>query len=121
MDCTIKGCSGNFHSFDGNTKQIEIAKKFNETKGGSVPYFRGQDILMLKDGILEGAVMAKTKVNAIACENDESMPIINLKCTDTFQDVMSLTKTFEVLARCPSPEDCQLFRHEKIREGEKIE
>lgn len=77
--------------------------------------------MMLKEGAIVPTQMNTSKVNAIACENDESLPLINLKCTDSFIDLMKLTKTFEMLARCPSPKECKLYREEQFREGVSVE
>jgi len=49
--------------------------------------------MMLKEGAIVSSQMNMSKVHAIACENDESLPLINLKCTDTFIDLMKMTKT----------------------------
>jgi hypothetical protein len=65
--------------------------------------------------------MDKSKVNAIACENDERLPLINLKCEDTFIDLMKLTKTYEMLARCPSPDDCLRYKSAQFDQGERVD
>jgi hypothetical protein len=62
---------------------------------------------MLKEGQIYPVNMSTNKITAIACENDENLPLINLKCKDTLLDLTRMTEKKDVLVRCPPPEDCK--------------
>lgn len=83
-----------------------IMNKFNEPRGGTANV--SGDIVMLKNGILVAANMGKSKINALACENDESLPIIALKCKDTFHELSKVAEKPEIMGMCPDPKKCQM-------------
>jgi hypothetical protein len=65
--------------------------------------------------------MEKTKITAVACENDETLPVINLKCTDNYIDILKFVRTFGIIGRCPDPEECEKEMHDRSKNGEHID
>jgi len=63
----------------------------------------------MKAGQIQPALMKLTKINALACENDESLPLVSLGCGDTFLDLLGLTTGALTLARCPPKIECIAF------------
>lgn len=71
MDCATQGCQGKFSTFDGKASMTPIAEEFNAPVGGSdSDPSRGQNVLMLMEGLVLPADMSTVKVNAVACENE---------------------------------------------------
>lgn len=106
MGCLKGACENRFKSLDGSTPLDTVMEKFNEKRNGGGDRDDKEDVLALKDGLLTPAKMADLRVTSIACENDERLPLANLKCSDSFKDLAKMTNSFEMLARCPDPIEC---------------
>jgi hypothetical protein len=62
---------------------------------------------LLKDGQIFPVEMKQNKITALACENDENLPLINLNCRDKLIDLLKMSGKKNMLVRCPDPEICK--------------
>jgi hypothetical protein len=73
--CYKDGCSGKYFSLDGTTEMNGFAEEFNAWSGNGFDPIKGNEVLVLNNGMISTAPFDESHISALPCEtkNEENL------------------------------------------------
>lgn len=78
---------GVWHSLDGANDLGPVAVQFNDVRGKEFVGVKGNEALILQNGILKTVNFSDSHINSIVCETSMEDSFNRVTCTTTFTDL----------------------------------
>lgn len=92
------GCKGEWFSLDGTTNLKQIATVFNKQLSKEFTGIKGNEALLLQNGILKTVTFSESHINSLVCTTPFEFKFKDIGCAVTFTDIAVMDVDF---VACP--------------------